>query len=245
MKLERVARAPKFKYHPILWRKIHKWIGLILGLQLVLWTLSGSVMALLDSDKVGGHSEAAMITTAQAWPADLIAPPTGTGVQGLTLRRIVDRPIYEIKDQQGIRVLDARSGQRILIDAALAQHIARDTFHHKSAVSSVERLPKANLEAREHAGAMWQVNFTDKENTSSYISAETGRALVNRGDTWRLWDIAWMLHNMDYVNRTSFNHPLIIFVVFGALWLSFTGFYLLFKSFQRRAFKWILGTRKN
>ena len=77
---------------------------------------------------------------------------------------------------------------------------------------------------------MWRVNFTDEENSSSYVSAETGRALVNRGDTWRMWDIAWMLHNMDYVNRTSFNHPLIIFVAFGALWLSFTGFYLLFKS---------------
>ena len=244
MKLERVARAPRFKYHPILWRKIHKWVGLILGLQFVLWTLSGSVMALLDSDKVGGHSAAPMATTAQAWPADMIAPPTTAGVQGLTLRRIVDRPVYEIKDQQGIRVLDARSGQRILIDAGLAQNIARDAFHHKSAVSSVERLAKANLEARDHAGAMWRVNFTDEENSSSYVSADTGRALVNRGDTWRLWDIAWMLHNMDYVNRTSFNHPLIIFVAFGALWLSFTGFYLLFKSFRRREFKWVLGAKR-
>ena len=54
-----------------------------------------------------------------------------------------------------------------------------------------------------------------------------------------------MLHKMDYVNRTSFKNPLIIFVAFGALWLSFTGFYLLFKSFRRREFKWIFGTRKN
>ena len=242
MKLDRVARAPGLRYHPILWRKIHKWVGLILGLQFVLWTLSGAVMALLDSDKVGGHSEAPMTSTALAWPADLIAPPVG-GVEGLTLRRIVDRPVYEVKDQQGVRILDARSGQPIRVDAALASEIARDAFHHRSAVSSVERLAKANLEAREHGGAMWRVNFTDPENSSSYVSADTGRALVNRGDTWRLWDIAWMLHNMDYVNRTSFNHPLIIFVAFGALWLSFTGFYLLFKSFRRREFKWILGAR--
>ena len=244
MKLDRVATAPRFKYHPILWRKIHKWVGLILGLQFVLWTLSGSVMALLDSDKVGGHSAAPMKAAAQAWPTDMIPPGVGAGVQGLTLRRIIGRPVYEVKDEQGVRLLDARSGERILIDAPLAQNIARDAFHHKSAISSVERLDKANLEARDHAGAMWRVNFTDEENSSSYISAETGRALVNRGDTWRLWDIAWMLHNMDYVNRTSFNHPLIIFVAFGALWLSFTGFYLLFKSFRRREFKWILRSKK-
>ena len=243
MRLDRVSPASKFKIQPILWRKIHKWVGLVLGLQFVLWTFSGAVMALLDSDKVGGHSAAPTAATVQAWPADMVPPASGQAVEGLTLRRIVDRPVYEIKVRQGIQLLDARSGQPILIDAAFAENIARDAFHHDSAVASVTRLEKANLEAREHSGAMWRVDFADEENSSSYISAETGRPLVNRGDTWRLWDVAWMLHNMDYVNRTSFNHPLIIFVAFGALWLSFTGFYLLFKSFRRREFKWILGER--
>jgi hypothetical protein len=244
MKLDRVSAASKFKIQPILWRKIHKWVGLVLGLQFVMWTLSGTVMALLDSDKVGGHSAAPMAATAYAWPADLVTPATLKAVEGLTLRRIVDRPVYEINDGQGVRLLDARSGQPMSIDASLAENNARDAFHHKATVTSVARLDKANLEARDHSGAMWRVNFADDENSSSYVSADTGRALVNRGDTWRLWDIAWMLHNMDYVNRTSFNHPLIIFVAFGALWLSFTGFYLLFKSFRRREFKWILGTKK-
>jgi hypothetical protein len=36
---------------------------------------------------------------------------------------------------------------------------------------------------------------------------------------------------------------LIIFVAFGTLWLSFTGFYLLFKSFRRREFNWVLGRK--
>ena len=244
MKLDRVSAASKFKFHPVLWRKIHKWVGLVLGLQFVLWTFSGAVMALLDSDKVGGHSAAPTAATSQAWPVDMVTPTASQKIESLTLRRIVDRPVYEIKDGQGFRLVDARSGQPILIDAILAETIARDSFHHQSAVTSVTRLDKANLEARDHSGAMWRVNFADAENSSSYVSAETGRPLVNRGDTWRLWDIAWMLHNMDYVNRSSFNHPLIIFVAFGALWLSFTGFYLLFKSFRRREFKWVLGTKK-
>jgi hypothetical protein len=37
-----------------------------------------------------------------------------------------------------------------------------------------------------------------------------------------------MLHNMDYVDRKSFNHPLIVIVGFGVFWLAITGFYLLF-----------------
>src|SRR3546814_6784023 len=46
----------KIRLTPLFFRRIHKWVGLILGLQFVLWTLSGSVMALLDKDKVAAHA---------------------------------------------------------------------------------------------------------------------------------------------------------------------------------------------
>ena len=243
MKAERVTKGRKLAISPIFWRRIHKWVGLVLGLQFVLWTVSGAIMALLDMDKVGGHSAAAAVEAANAWPTDLASPERFGAVETLVLRRILDRPVYELSGAGGTRVLDARTGQPVTIDPLVAQQIARQAFHHEAAVTSVQRLEKANLEAREHAGPMWRVNFADEENSSAYVSAVTGRPLVNRGDTWRVWDFVWMLHNMDYVNRTSFNHPLIIFVAFGTLWLSFTGFYLLFKSFRRREFNWVLGRK--
>ena len=231
------------KVSPLLWRKIHKWVGLILGLQFVLWTISGAVMALLDMEKVGGHSAAAPPEIAAAWPADMVSPSTLGPVDGFTLRKLADRPVYEVTSAGGTRLFDARTGGPVTISPAIAIQVAKGAFHHDAQIVSVERMEKANLEAREHDGPMWRVNFADEENSSSYVSAVTGRPLVNRGDTWRLWDFVWMLHNMDYVNRTSFNHPLIIFVAFGALWLSFTGFYLLFKSFRRREFNWVLGRK--
>ena len=135
---------------------------------------------------------------------------------------------------------------RLFIASPLQSHtsvfeVARAAYHQKAEVKSVSVLQKANLESRDHKGPMYRIDFADEENSSAYVSAVTGRPLVSRGDTWRLWDFAWMLHNMDYVNRSSFNHPLIIFVGFGTLWLSLTGFYLLFKSFRRREFNWVLG----
>src|SRR3546814_3064237 len=45
----------RIRLTPLFFRRIHKWVGLILGLQFLLWALSGSVMALLDKNKVGGH----------------------------------------------------------------------------------------------------------------------------------------------------------------------------------------------
>jgi valyl-tRNA synthetase len=43
-------------------------------------------------------------------------------------------------------------------------------------------LAEPNVEAREHEGTMWRLDFADAENSSAYISADTGRFLVMRGD---------------------------------------------------------------
>ena len=73
---------------------------------------------------------------------------------------------------------------------------------------------------------------------SVYVSEATGRVLERRNDAWRLFDFLWMLHTMDYWGRDDFNHPLIIAVTFGVLWLTATGIYLLFVSFRRSDFGW-------
>ena len=234
----------RIRLSPLLFRRIHKWIGLVLGLQFLLWALSGSVMALLDMDEVGGHGSAA--AHVHPLPAETLIDPArlaGAGpISGLSLRTVAGRPVYELRTAKGIQLVDAIQGRRMTVDAGTAQAVA--SMVNEAPVRDVARLDKPNLEAREHSGPVWRVNFADAANSSAYVSAETGRFLVMRGDTWRTWDFFWMLHNMDYVGRTSFNHPLIIFVAFGALWLSGTGFYLLFKSFRSADFRWLRRRRR-
>ena len=53
-----------------------------------------------------------------------------------------------------------------------------------------------------------------------------------------------MLHNMDYLERKSFNHPLIIFVGFGVVWLAISGFYLLFGTSWRSEIRALKRRRK-
>ncbi|MES2058042.1 MAG: PepSY domain-containing protein [Pseudomonadota bacterium] len=235
----------RIRLSPLLFRRIHKWVGLILGLQFLLWALSGSMMALLDSKEVGGHDMAA--GHSHPLPADgpLIDPARISGigaVSGVVLRDLAGRPVYELRTAKGLQLADASDGTPVIVDAETAQTVA--AMMNPAPVRKVEALAKPNLEAREHAGRQWRVDFADSANSSAYVSAESGRFLVMRGDTWRTWDFFWMLHNMDYVSRSSFNHPLIIFIAFGTLWLSGTGFYLLFKSFGRTDFRWLRRRRK-
>ena len=234
----------KLRLSPLLFRRIHKWVGLILGLQFLLWALSGSVMALLDKDKVGGHG-GGMLHSHPLPPGeyyDVAALPNGEPVTGVVLRDLGARPVYEVESAKGTRLVDATTGEDIRVDQDMARAVAM--MMNEAPVRKVSAIAKPNLESRDHEGAMWRVDFADAENSSAYVTLDTARFLVMRGDTWRTWDFFWMLHNMDYLNRKSFNHPLIVFVGFGALWLSGTGFYLLFKSFSRADFRWLRRRRK-
>ena len=40
--------------HTIWLRRIHKWVGLVIGVQVLLWAVSGAMMAVVDMDEVAG-----------------------------------------------------------------------------------------------------------------------------------------------------------------------------------------------
>ncbi|MXO76119.1 hypothetical protein GRI40_12940 [Altererythrobacter aerius] len=223
---------------PLFFRRVHKWIGLILGLQFVIWTISGAVMAVLDMNAVAGgppppRTEAiGLPASSGGWP--VVQRTLGTAsITSLTVRPLLNDHVFEIVTPAGTRLFDVRTGTSVQVDAALARRLAEASYTGSAAIRNVELLSEPTLAIREHEGPAWRVDFADESNSSFYISQATGRLIERRNDTWRIWDFVWMLHNMDYVNRTSFNHPLIITVGFGIGWLAITGFYLLFKTSWR------------
>ena len=231
---------------PLFFRRVHKWIGLVLGLQFVLWTLSGAMMSILDHEAVaGGHAPEIEIrplpAAASAWP--MVQSAIGNAqVTGVSARQFLDRHVLEVATADGLRLFDAVSGKPVTIDAALARKAAEAAYHGGSPVKSVSPLQELEIAVREHKLPIWRIDFADDPNSSFYVSGESGRVIERRNDSWRTFDFFWMLHNMDYLNRTSFNHPLIVLVGFGVLWLAITGFYLLFKTAWRPDLRW-LGSR--
>lgn len=217
-------------------RRLHKWVGLLLGAQLLLWTISGTAMALLDMETVAGGPErqasSSSVPASSAW--ERIRRKLGSRpVASVAVRPLLDLYVVEIATPGETLLYDAGNGRRILVDAALARRIATAAYPGGGSVTSVSQLRQITLEVREHDLPIWRIDFDDAQNSSFYVSGATGRLLERRNDSWRLWDFAWMLHNMDYANRTSFNHPLIIAVGFGIAWLALTGLLLLFRTAWR------------
>ena len=229
-------------------RRIHKWVGLVIGLQFLIWAISGAAMALLDMEEVAGGPAAeapamALPAGSAGWP-QIQQALKGEQVTGLRLRSLPQGPVFQATTGRGVRLFSAADGSPVAIDPAAASVIASAAHPQGARAIRVEPLAELTLPVREHALPIWRVDFADDRNSSYYVSGTTGELLERRNDTWRWWDVFWMLHNMDYSERTSFNHPLIITVGFAMAWLAVTGFWLLFRTMWRHDFAWTRRPRR-
>jgi Na(+)-translocating NADH:ubiquinone oxidoreductase F subunit len=226
-------------------RKLHKWIGLAVGIQVAIWMLSGLLMGLLDHDRVQGHHTQTEQREAplSAWPHTLLEPgdvldrmPRETAVHSLHLVSFLDRPVYRIASDDKILLFDSLSGRRVEITADVARRVARTDYSGRAEIRSVTAVRAPSMEVRRHEGPAWRVDFDDADDTSLYVSANDGSILERRNDTWRLFDVFWMLHIMDYQQREDFNNALVILVSLIAAWFSISGLILFFDSFRREDF---------
>ena len=214
-------------------RKLHKWTGLILAVQFVLWMGSGLVMSLLDHDKVQGHHYRAVAASKPAqWPTGTLAPSHVLSRATLPARSLEamwlrERPVYRLARGEDTWLVDARNGAPVAVDSATALVIAVADYTGPGRPGTPVSMENPTLEARNHPAPIWRIAFDDDDGTTLYVSGQDGRILARRNDTWRLFDIAWMLHIMDYTNRDDFNNPLVVTTAAGGLWIALTGVWLL------------------
>jgi len=224
-------------------KKLHKWVGLMIGLQVLLWLLSGLVISLLDPDKVSGKRWARMGSTErQALGAGTLLEPAALpaalleGALGVDLTNLHGRPVYLIRHAEGEILADAADGSIIHTGKDEAADIARRDFSGEGDIVSITQGMAPDLETRGSSGAYWRINFSDQANTAIYVSASSGEILERRNRYWRIRDFFWTLHIMDYRGHENINNLLVIAVALTAIWLGLSGFLLLFGSFSRHDF---------
>ena len=81
---------------------------------------------------------------------------------------------------------------------------------------------------------MWRVEFADRKETTLYFSPSTGELLAKRHDLWRWFDLWWMLHIMDYEERSDVNNMLLRITSTVGMVFALSGLWLLIYSFGRR-----------
>ena len=213
-------------------QRLHRWLGLILGAQVLLWMLSGVVMSWFHISLVRGETNSTMLFTPEL-EARSYASPGGAiaqmdGVTEVTLRTFLGKPVYEVTASNGAALFSARTGAKISpITEKQVREIATTDYVGEAKIANIVRLTKTPGEYR-GATPVWQVSFDDNLKTRLYISPDTGVVEARRNKIWRLYDFFWMLHIMDYKEREDFNNPLLKAASATGLLFALTGLSLVF-----------------
>jgi hypothetical protein len=221
--------------------KLHKWLGLFVGLQVLIWLSTGLYMVIVSLDFI--HGDPLVKNMQQA-----IEAPTATDLsiadlfkqfpsaRSIGLRSVMGKAFYAV----------STAGKRILIDPAtgavvspLGEQIAREiaVFHFNGddpviAASLITSDPPGEIGARRLP--LWRIDFDDRYSTTFYIDPDNGRLVTRRHQYWRIFDFLWMLHIMDYVDRDDVHNLLLKTAQFIGLTFVLTGFWLLYFRLKPR-----------
>jgi hypothetical protein len=237
----------KAKIH-LLIRKWHRYLGVFLGIQFLMWTIGGLYFSWTKIDEVRGdnlrkENPPLVLTSDLAGIGQIVEElQKNKKVVAFLEARLVDivgKPHYQIIYQAGkqkkVQLADAQTGKlRPALTKQEAIEVAKSRLKQTADITEVAYLTKTNghHEYREKPLPAYAITFGGKVNTTVYVSAEMGTVQVLRNNAWRIFDFLWMLHTMDYSERDNINNwALRIFSLIGLVTIC-SGFALFFVSLR-------------
>jgi uncharacterized iron-regulated membrane protein len=209
-------------------RKVHRWLGLLMALQIIAWMASGLWFSIFPIEEIRGEHLTRPTEPLALSRMDSLAPPATVQkalddhfghpweLSSAALVRLDDTVYWRVSGfhQELLfnRLVQADSGQVLpMLSAAAAESQARSWLVAPMPPQSVEWIDtvEQGSEIRGRDAPVWKVSFARPESLNLYLDPWTGEILARRTDRWRIFDFFWMLHIMDFDAREDFNHPLL------------------------------------
>ncbi|EAQ50009.1 MULTISPECIES: PepSY domain-containing protein [Leeuwenhoekiella] len=188
-------------------RKTHRYLGLFIGIQFLMWTISGLYFSWTDIDDIHGDQFKNLQYQPKAFqnllsPAQLDVPK---GIRTIELRDINKIPYYWINEQQLFNALNGELKSEISKDEAV--YVAKQYMKKELEIINVERITEVGKqhEYRERLLPAYVISYADNEALKAYVSVNDGKFQTVRHRRWRWFDFLWMTHTMDYEGRDNFN----------------------------------------
>ena len=192
-------------------RTLHRYLSIFISIQLLLWTISGIYFAYNKIELVRGEQYRLPLK-----------------IEYRIFERL-DQMIME-KNDNGIKsYLSHPDGLNI---GPISSEESIKIATEKTSLNPIEAelLTKANRGA-EYRGRdlpIYKVTTDSQDGVNIYINPMTGSVSAIRSDSWRLWDLFWALHIMDYQDRDNINNLLLKILSILALVTSISGIALFF-----------------
>jgi len=212
----------------LLIRKTHKYLSFFISIQLLLWTISGIYFSFNKIELVRGEQY-----------LKIVEKPINLGVLNFNTSysekvSIINRLGKEI-------VIVSSGGSKKYLDK---NGNSLDKLSSLEAVESVKSqttlLPfqaieitdnKSGSEFRGRSLPIYKVESRNIENDdiNVYVNIYSGEIMAIRSPQWRIWDLMWGFHIMDWNERDNINNLLLKIFSILALVSSVTGLILFFK----------------
>ncbi len=225
-------------------RKVHRWSGLIIGIQLLLWTVSGFYFSLISIDTIHGDHLAMPAEDFEVNSLENFQPPglainsfmtsnPTVEVKSVSLTHLRGRDVYRLAvsmdGKQTNRLIDARTGSVVdMMEAMEAEMIASQLIKFDAPMTKIDLLESAELDSefRGRILPLYRLSYEHDSGIRLYLDAWTGELVARRTSYWRGFDFLWMLHIMDYDERDNFNNNLLRIFAFSAVLFVLSGFTL-------------------
>jgi len=192
-------------------RRWHVWLGWLVGLPMLFWTVSGLVMVAKPIEEVRGED---LVAAAPPVPVDgsMIVPTIhGRAVKSLRLEQRADGPRWQVEFIDGEkRSADPATGRllpRLGAADATRELLARYKGTAKVVAANRVGADAPPLELRRAMNG-WRVEMDD--GTHFYVDGGSGEIVARRTSWWRFYDFMWGLHIMDLQGREDTNNPWVV-----------------------------------
>lgn len=229
-------------------RKIHRYLGVFIGIQFLFWTLGGLYFSWNNMNDVHGET---LLKQKKKYFKKIDFSQIQKGINTLKTEVVIDsihsinlieafgKPLaqfkYFEKEHLKIQLIEVATGKlRPPFTGQECLELAEQQLKEPIRIIKATFLKKHTTgDHHEYRGKplpAYAFTLEHSTKTTIYVSTELGQITSVRNNNWRRFDFLWMLHTMDYTTRDHItNWVLRIFSALGVLTI-FSGFFLFYKT---------------
>ena len=209
-------------------RNTHKYLSFFISIQLLLWTISGIYFAFNKIENVRGEQYRLQLPSNYSFKNIEFEIPEATSA---VVKKRLDKTIVAASTKAGMRYFDEAGDplKKISFDEA-KKIVVKNTLLKPISVEEINESKKGS-EYRGRQLPIYKVithNANNKE-INAYLNIFSGDIVAIRSAQWRIWDLMWGFHIMDWQERDNIDNMLLKIFSVLALISSLSGILLFFK----------------
>ena len=214
-------------------RFLHKYLALIVAVQLLIWLSTGLLLGQMHSAPTIekrvengvdlSENDEELMTIKQL----LALSPNAISIE---LVNLLGKSVYRVmteyskhEQEKTYELYDAVTGEQFNLNEVDIRRLVTSKFQFTSPITNVSLVQPPFSELPKEKSPLWKVAVFDEFSTHIYLRASSGDivAALNENSEWT--SLLMMLHFMDYQNAGSFNHWWIKLFALLTLVMSITG----------------------